>query len=82
MARKARIHIDGGLYHVMLRGNAGHDIFFADEDYKYFYKLVEEGVERYGHRVHARAVLQKNILSDFIHHIVVPSGFFSDIFYA
>jgi len=29
MARKPRIHIPGGLYHVMLRGNGGQDIFFS-----------------------------------------------------
>ena len=45
----------------MLRGNAGHDIFFADEDYKYFYKLVEEGVERYGHRVHAFCCMTNHV---------------------
>ncbi len=28
MARKPRIHYPGALYHVMLRGNGGGDIFF------------------------------------------------------
>ena len=32
MARKPRLHIPGGLYHVMLRGNGGQDIFIDDED--------------------------------------------------
>jgi len=32
MARKPRIHISGGCYHVMLRGNGGQDIFFSTED--------------------------------------------------
>lgn len=31
--RKPRIHIPGGLYHVMLRGNGGQDIFFSPEDH-------------------------------------------------
>jgi REP element-mobilizing transposase RayT len=32
MARKFRSHVPGGLYHVILRGNARQDIFFAPED--------------------------------------------------
>jgi len=32
MARKPRLHVPGGLYHVMLRGNARKDIFFRAED--------------------------------------------------
>ena len=32
MARKPRLHVPGGLYHVILRGNARQDIFFAAED--------------------------------------------------
>jgi len=40
MARKPRIHVSGGLYHVMLRGNGGQDIFFDDEDRTRFYFLV------------------------------------------
>ena len=32
MARKPRLHVPGGLFHVILRGNAGQDIFFRAED--------------------------------------------------
>ena len=32
MPRKPRIHFPGAVYHVMLRGNAGQDIFIDDED--------------------------------------------------
>ena len=28
MARKRRVHYPGAVYHVMLRGNGGHEIFF------------------------------------------------------
>ncbi len=30
MARKPRLHVPGGVYHVMLRGNGGQEIFFSD----------------------------------------------------
>ena len=53
MARKPRLHIPGGLYHVIVRGNARQDIFFAPEDRRQFYELMAEGIARFGYRVHA-----------------------------
>jgi len=53
MARKPRIHLDGALYHVMLRGNGGQSIFLSDEDRDAFEALVAQGVSRFGHRIHA-----------------------------
>lgn len=32
MARKPRIHLSGGLYHVIFRGNGGQSVFLNDED--------------------------------------------------
>jgi len=61
MARKPRIHLPGGFYHVMLRGNAGQDIFFTDEDRYHLYLLIQEGVERFGHRVHAFCCMSNHI---------------------
>ncbi len=37
---------------MMLRGNGGQDIFFCDEDRYHLYLLVQEGVGRFGYRVH------------------------------
>ena len=37
MARKPRLHVPGGLYHVILRGNARQNIFFAPENRHRFY---------------------------------------------
>ena len=53
MARKPRIHLDGALYHVMLRGNGGQSIFLLDDDREAFEALVAEGIARFGHRIHA-----------------------------
>ena len=39
MARKSRLLIEGGFYHVMRRGNGGSDIFFSDEDRAEFERL-------------------------------------------
>ncbi len=43
MARKQRLHIPGGFYHAILRGNAGDPVFFDDEDRYRFYLLLQEG---------------------------------------
>jgi putative transposase len=51
MARKPRLHSPGGVYHVMLRGNGGQDIFFDDDDRHRFYLLLQEGIARYHHRL-------------------------------
>ena len=53
MARQPRLHLPGGLYHVMLRGNGGQSIFCDDEDRLQLEALVAEGVSRFGHRIHA-----------------------------
>jgi hypothetical protein len=46
MARKPRIYYSGTLYHVMLRGNGGMDLFGDDQDRYRFFLLFQEGVER------------------------------------
>jgi REP element-mobilizing transposase RayT len=68
MARKPRLHIPGASYHVILRGNARDDIFFADEDRYRFYLLLQEGVERFGHRIHAFCLMTNHV------HLAVQVG--------
>jgi len=53
MARKPRIHYPGSYYHVILRGNGGQDIFFSKYDRTKFYLLLQEGTERFDHRIEA-----------------------------
>ena len=61
MARKPRIHVPGGLYHVMLRGNGGQAIFSDDADRRRFCDLVADGVERFGHRIHAYCLMPNHV---------------------
>ncbi|NIT13027.1 MAG: transposase, partial [Candidatus Dadabacteria bacterium] len=61
MARKPRIHVPGGFYHVILRGNGGQDIFHEVDDTKYFENLVSEGVRRFGHRVHCYCWMKNHV---------------------
>ena len=61
MARKPRVHYPGGVYHVMLRGNGGQPIFFADEDRCRFYLLLQEGTARFGYRVHGFCLMGNHV---------------------
>nr|WP_200903945.1 transposase [Mariprofundus ferrooxydans] len=45
----------------MLRGNGGQDIFFAPDDRYQLYFLIQEGIERFGHRVHAFCLMNNHI---------------------
>lgn len=68
MARQPRLHVPGGVYHVILRGNAGQDIFFARQDRSRFLLLIQEGVERFDCRVHAFCLMTNHV------HLVIQVG--------
>jgi len=68
MARNPRIHLPGGYYHVMLRGNGGSDIFFTAADRKHFLLLLQEGIARYEHRVHAFCLMGNHV------HLLIQVG--------
>ena len=61
MARKPRVHYPGALYHVILRGNAGQIIFDDDQERTRFILLAQEGVERFGHRIHAFCLMSNHV---------------------
>lgn len=61
MARKPRIHLPGGLYHVIFRGNGGQDLFLTDADRYRFYLLLQEGTNRFGYKVHAFCLMTNHI---------------------
>ncbi len=68
MPRKPRVHAPGGVYHAILRGNGGEDIFFSAADRHEFYRLLEIGVCRFGHRVHAFCLMSNHV------HLVLQAG--------
>jgi len=61
MARRERIHYPGAVYHVMLRGNGGQDIFFDESDRIRFYDLLEEGVKRFDVRMLALCLMSNHV---------------------
>ncbi len=53
MARKPRLHFPGAVYHVSLHGNANREVFLDDTDRTRFLLLIQEGIEKFGHKVYA-----------------------------
>jgi putative transposase len=68
MPRKPRLHVPGGLYHVILRGNDRQDVFFTPADRSLFYDLLSEGVIRFGYRVHAFCLMTNHV------HLALQAG--------
>jgi len=61
MARKPRLHYVGALYHVMVRGNDGQKLFANDDDRYRFYLFLQEGVEKFGHLIHAFCLMDNHV---------------------
>ena len=61
MARRNRYHLPSATYHVMLRGNAGDQIFDVDQDRCKMSFLIQEGVERYGHKLLAYCFMTNHV---------------------
>ncbi len=62
MARKARIHYPGALYHVKLRGNGGGEVFADEEDRRCLEALIAVGIERFGDRIPAYCGMSNHII--------------------
>ena len=53
MPRAPRLHVPGGLYHVILRGNHQQAVFDHEADYYAFEAILARTLRRYDARVHA-----------------------------
>lgn len=53
MPRRPRLHLPGGFYHLILRGNARQAIFFDAEDRQRWEDNLQAGMQRHSHRIHA-----------------------------
>ena len=47
MGRAPRADEAGGIYHALNRGNAKNPIFFKDEDYEAFERIIAEALEKF-----------------------------------
>lgn len=68
MPRKPRLFVAGGFYHVVLRGNGRADIFFEDSDREEWQSLLQNGLDRCGHRLHAYCWMTNHV------HLLLQAG--------
>ena len=57
MARKLRVEIEGGLYHVITRGNDRQDVFHCPEDFQKFIALLAKQKDRSGFFLYAYCLM-------------------------
>ncbi len=67
MPRSARGLVDGGLYHILNRGNGRQKVFHKDADYTAFLDLVAQMLERYDVDLYAYCVMPNH------YHLVVKA---------
>jgi len=68
MPRRPRIHVPGGLYHAILRGNHREAIFHHPGDYRTFEELLAAYLVRYEARLHAYCWMPNHV------HLAVEVG--------
>ncbi len=61
MARKPRLHFPGAVYHVSLAGNGDRQVFTDAVDRTRFLLLIQEGIEKFGHKVHAYSLMSTSL---------------------
>lgn len=68
MSRAPRVHVPGGLFHVILRGNHQQAVFDHAADYPLFESLLARALCRYDARVHAYCWMTNHV------HLAVQVG--------
>ena len=66
--RKPRVHVHGGVYHVMLRGNNGQKIFNERLDEVIFFCAIEKTLAKCDAKIHAYCLMPNHV------HLVVETG--------
>lgn len=61
MARAMRIAYPGAVYHIIDRGNDRGDIFFDDDDRRYYLDLLSSAVVEYRLRVYAYTLMSNHV---------------------
>lgn len=61
MARKPRMYLPGIPAHVVQRGNNRAACFFTDEDYVLYLDRLQEGLRRYGIRLHDYVLMTNHV---------------------
>jgi putative transposase len=67
MARSIRIDVGNEIYHVINRANARLPIFFQEDDYQLFQKILQKGKDKFGMRIIAYC-----LMSNHFHLVLYP----------
>ena len=59
--RKPRVHVRGGIYHVMLRGNNGQKIFYEDQDKWILMSFIQKSLFKCDAIAHAYCLMPNHI---------------------
>ena len=68
MGRKPRVHVSGGFYHVLLRGNSRQNIFLEHADRDIWQSVVRRVFTGQEHRLHAFCWMTNHV------HMAVQAG--------
>jgi len=68
MSRKPRVHVPGGFYHAILRGNSRQPIFFCSADRTRWENHLAGGLQRYGGSLHGYCWMTNHV------HLLVQVG--------
>ena len=61
MGRKPRLHIEGGLYHIVTRGNNRKEVFKEDRDYIAFLNILQKLKEKSSFKLYAYCLMPNHI---------------------
>lgn len=75
MARRLRVEVEGGLYHVITRGNDQQDVFHSGEDHLKFLSLIANQKERTKFFLYAFCLMtnQITLVSGLRYSLQIPS---------
>lgn len=68
MPRQPRLHVTGAFYHVMARGNRKQQVFYENEDYMAYLRLMRRYSKRYTVEIHGYALMPNHV------HMLVRMG--------
>ena len=60
MSRPLRLEFAGALHHITSRGNGKNRIYFQDDDFELFLKILADVCERYNSVVHAYRLMSNH----------------------
>ena len=67
MPRRARVVVPGLSHHVTARGNNRHDVFFVDDDRRFYLDVLADYSARYGLSIEAYC-----LMTNHVHVVGVP----------